>query len=212
MIPALIRARYYSDQIVVTLWNRSARLPAHGKGTTGKGSFSAQHLLANICPGTLSSWVLSEQEEGGFQQNFSVLTAEDVIFTWIQPHPASSGVCAWGCKRSRLFYFASWAPGWRCCNSVGFFGWTRIFLKTSLRVFKANPWNFLAALLPFLQSFVQLSIVLCFSRTFFSVWWEDESADCRRHSFGEKMFSLDIDTWIFLCVLVRSIHILSKSY
>lgn len=51
MIPTLIRAQYYSDKIVVTRWNKSARLPAHGKGTTGKGSFSAQHLLANICRG-----------------------------------------------------------------------------------------------------------------------------------------------------------------
>lgn len=90
--------------------------------------------------------------------------------TGIQQQEVSSGVHAWGCKRSkdgsRLFHFASWAPGWRYSSSVGFFGWTSIFLKTSLRVFKTNPWNFLASLLPFLQGFVQLSIVLCFSRTF----------------------------------------------
>lgn len=177
MIPALLRAQCYSDKVMVALWNRSAR------EQLGKAHPELSISWQTSVLEPVSSWALCEQQEGGFQHNFSLLTAQDGISTWIQPQPASSGVH----NRDRLFYFASWAAAWRYSNSVGFFGWTRIFLKTSLWFFITNPWNFLATLLPFLQGFVQLSIVLCFSRTFFfSVWWEDESAGCRTHSFGGK--------------------------
>lgn len=148
-------------------------------------------------------------------------------FTWIRlppRHPAEGSLpwCPWlgdTCKRSkngsRLFYFS--LRTWTEVFQQRVILWMNEYLLKDLLTgfFKTNGWNFLATLFFCLfvffppQCFLQLGIVLSFSRTF-SMWWEDESADLKQQIqqlqnaffFGEKVFCLDIDVciymWIFL--------------
>lgn len=95
MIPALIRAQYYSDKIVVTLGTK-----VQGFLPTAREQLGKAHSVLSISWQTsveepLSSLVLSEQEESAFQQNLSLLTAENWISTRIQPphrHPAAGSI------------------------------------------------------------------------------------------------------------------------
>lgn len=133
-----------------------------------------------------SSPVLSEQEESEFQQNFYLLTAEDVVSHLAAAASQASSrskstvvsVAGWHMRKnkngSRLFYFTGWEPWRRYSISVWFFGWTSI-LKTYLRVFKTNRWNFLAIRLSF--SIFYNSALFCSFLELFSMCWEDESSD-----------------------------------
>lgn len=116
-------------------------------------------------------------------------------------------------KKTRLFSFCILSTRMETFQQCGILWMNKNFLKNLLMGFYNKPLKLPGSSSPFLAGFcpTQHCSVL-FQNFFFSVWWEDESADCRTHSFGKKMFSLDIDMLIFLYVLVHSIHILGKSY
>lgn len=102
------------------------RIPAHSKGTTGKGSSRAQQLLAkHLCWSLCHPEPCLSRRKGDssrtspcWQLRMGFPPGSSLIQHQVEVH-----------NKDRLFHFASWAPGWRYSNSVGFFGWTRIFLK-----------------------------------------------------------------------------------